>query len=108
MKPPTRNDDLGALSFDEAQKVDAARDAFAALKKTFDHWVIIGVGLQTLKAKAERLNLGRATFKNLREQAGLGKKVITDATVTRLLAIVDNLPKVIKWHQDLEDKQQYE
>lgn len=100
--------DLGALSLEEASDIDAARDAFGVLKKTFEHWLTVGKGLRALHAKAERLNAGRQTFKRLREQTGLGEKAIPKATVTRLFAILDNFPAVTEWRQALTERQKFE
>jgi hypothetical protein len=77
------------------------------LKKTFESWVTVGRGLHTLHLKAERIG-GRQTFLRLREQAGLGEKQIQKATVTRLLQIIDNLPVVVSWRQDLTERQQFD
>jgi hypothetical protein len=106
--PFPNNSDLGSLSFEEVEKINAAQEAFAALKKTFEHWLTIGKGLQALKAKADRLNLGRKTFLTLRTQAGFGNDAIRDATVTRLLKIMDQEEAVREWHKSLKtDKQRY-
>jgi hypothetical protein len=99
--------ELGALSFEEHASVEAARGAFMALKKTFEHWITILKGLETLHHKAERLG-GRKTFQRLREQAGLGEKAIPKATVTRGFQILERLPDVYKWRQGLTERQQYE
>jgi hypothetical protein len=99
--------ELGALSLEEHASVDAARGAIMALKKTFEHWLTVMKGLETLRHKAERLG-GRQTFKRLREQAGLGNKVVPDATMTRGFAILERLPEVVAWRQGLSERQQYE
>jgi hypothetical protein len=107
--PPYHNaPELAALSLEEHASIEAARNAFTTLKRTLDHWMTIGKGLQVLHAKAERLNAGRGTFKRLRELAGLGEKAIPKSTVTRLFAILDNLPAVTEWQQGLTDKQKYD
>jgi hypothetical protein len=99
--------ELGALSFEEHASVEAARGAYMMLKKTFESWITILKGLETLHHKAERLG-GRKTFQRLREQAGLGEKAIPKATVTRGFQIMEQLPKVIEWRQTLTERQQYE
>jgi hypothetical protein len=108
--PPTSHNapEFAALSFEENEnaKLDAARDAFTRLKRAFEDWVVIGKGLKVLQLKAVELNLGRKTFKRLREQIGFGG--ISDATVTRALAILDNLPAVTKWRQSLSERERYQ
>jgi hypothetical protein len=99
--------ELGALSLEEHASVEAARGAVMALKKTFEHWLTILKGLEVLRHKAERIG-GRQTFKRLREQAGLGKEIIPDATMTRGFDILERLPEVMTWRQTLTDRQQYE
>jgi hypothetical protein len=96
-----------ALSLDEHASVEAARGAYAMLKKTFESWITVGRGLQTLWLKAERIG-GRQTFGRLREKENLGERQLQKATVTRLLQIIERLPEVEHWRQTLTQKQQFE
>jgi hypothetical protein len=108
MSPASSHHNEDALSIDEHASVEAARSAFMALKRTFEHWITVGRGLQTLWLKAERIG-DRQAFRRLREQAGLGESQLQKATVTRLLQIIEKLPEVELWRREqLTQKQQFE
>jgi hypothetical protein len=107
MPPPNSHHNEDALSLDEHASVEAARSAYMALRKTFETWVTVGRGLQTLWLKAERIG-GRQTFGRLREKENLGERQLQKATVTRLLQIIERLPEVELWRRDLTQKQQFE
>jgi hypothetical protein len=100
--------DLPALSHEETTYVEAALEAVAILRKTFEFWTAIARGLKALKDMAERLNLGRKTFDQLREREGLGKDIINKTRVSRLLTILANLSEVERWREGLTDKQRFE
>jgi len=97
----------GALSLEEHTIMEAARGAVMALKRTFEHWTVIGRALSTLQAKAERQG-GKFTFGRLCEQNGLGETIIHKTVRSRLLQIMERLPEVEKWRQTLTEKQQFE
>jgi hypothetical protein len=114
LPPPTHNyPDLPSLSLEEHTYVDAAREALATMKRTFEFWILVARGLQALKDKADRIG-GRFTFDRLREREGLGGKrrdgtdVLNKTRVSRLLAILDELPAVESWRATLTDKQRFE
>src|SRR6516225_409258 len=111
-RPPLSHNtpDIPSLDQLELATVENAREALGSLKKTFDFWVAIARGLKVLKDKAERLNLGRKTFDILREREGLGKDQINKTRVSRLLAILDDLPAIEEWRSSnkLTDKQRFE
>ena len=92
-------------------KADAARQALLALRKTFQHWVMIGEAIVALRERANELG-GRKTFQRLMEQQGLGTLVTakTKAVTSRLEKIMrpENLPKVQEWYATLNDTQQIE
>src|SRR5262249_58261894 len=46
---------LPSLSHEEITYVEAAREALVTIKRTFEFWIVIARGLQTLKDKAERI-----------------------------------------------------
>lgn len=101
--------EAGALTLAEHDKIEAACTAWRSLKetikRTFELWITIGQGLQTLRNKADHLG-GRSTFERLRNQAGLGE--IDKGTVSRLLQIMERLPEVTRWHDQLPEYQQVE
>jgi hypothetical protein len=104
---------LPSLSHEEITYVEAAREALVTIKRTFEFWIVIARGLQTLKDKAERIG-GRFTFDKLREREGLGgrdkqgKEVLNKTRVSRLLAILDNLSEVERWRGQLTGKQRFD
>jgi hypothetical protein len=99
--------EAGALTLLEHERVEAACTAWRSLKetikRTFESWITIGQGLQTLRQKADQLG-GRNTFDRLRHQAGLGE--IDKATVSRLLHIVQRCSEVSQWRDQLSEQQQ--
>jgi hypothetical protein len=103
---PARSNVLD-LDPEERPSVDAAYEAVQTLKKTFEVWIVILRGLETLKAKADRMG-GKKTFQRLREQHGLRNAVVTDAQVSNLFRISERLPEVEEWRRDeLDDKRRY-
>jgi hypothetical protein len=112
--PHTHNTpDLPSLSSEEYTSVDEARTALASIKRSFEFWMVIAHGLQTLKDKADRIG-GRFTFDRLREREGLGGRrrdgtdILNKTRVCRLLAIRENEPDVIAWRHKLSQKQQFD
>jgi hypothetical protein len=95
------------LTTAERTVVNAAHEALVTLKKTFEHWISIGRGLQSLRAKADRMG-GRFTFDNLRERAGLGGAMLDKTMVSKLFRVMDELPAVTAWRQQLSEKQQFD
>jgi hypothetical protein len=112
-EPGTNSPDLPSLSHEEVTCVEAARDALATIKRTFEFWMVIARGLRTLKDKAERIG-GRFTFDRLREREGLGgrnkqgKEVLNKTRVSRLLFILAHLAEVEAWRKNLTDKQRFD
>jgi hypothetical protein len=112
--PPTNYPyDLPSLSHEELTYVDAAREALATMKRTFEFWMVVARALKVLKDKAERIG-GRFTFDRLREREGLGGKrrdgtdVLNKTRVSRLLAILEHLAEVDNWRKELTDKRRFE
>jgi hypothetical protein len=106
MQPTTRfGANAIALSEQANIKMEAARQAFLALRKTFGHWVMIGDGIVALRARADELG-GRKTFHRLLEQQGFGTFIKAKAVLSRLEKIMARLPEVEKWHRGLSEKQQ--
>lgn len=95
------------ISAEARIKTEGARQALLALRKTFQHWVMIGDAIGALRARAEELG-GRKTFHRLLEQQGLGTLVKAKAITSRLEKIMARLPEVEAWHRSLTEKQQIE
>jgi hypothetical protein len=83
---------------------EAAKEAAGLLKKTFEHWLVIGKAVTVAREIADREG-GRQTFMRLIEQQGLGK-VVDKATASRLLRIMRNLDAVRAWRETLTEGQQ--
>jgi hypothetical protein len=102
------------LTPDEEREVAPARDAMAALQKTFDQWVAILRGWKVLRDKADRMG-GRDSFMRLMDQQGfrmnpkpVAEKVVDKSTVTKGLQILERLADVLPWHEQLAPKQRRE
>ena len=78
---------------DERRVLHAAHVASIALRRTFDHWVKVGRGLQLLRQKADQIGT-RNSFNDLRDQHRLGDKHFRIELVSRLLKVMDNLEAV--------------
>jgi hypothetical protein len=96
-----------SLTSNENAIINAALEAIVALKKTFENWEAIGHALKSLRAKADRLK-GRKTFDRLREQAGLGTKLLDKTMASKLLRIMDELPAVKSWREGLTEKERFD
>jgi hypothetical protein len=81
--------------------------ASIALRRTFDHWVKVGRGLQLLRQKADQIGT-RNAFNDLRDQHRLGDKHFRKEVVSRLLKVMDNLEAVEAWRATLTEKQRLE
>lgn len=103
---PALNSQLD-LTHNERTVLDAAHTGLIALKKAFEHWTMIGRGLQVLRAKADRMG-GRQTFDRLREQAGLGQQHLDKTVVSKLLRMMDELAVVQAWRVTLTEKERFE
>jgi hypothetical protein len=77
------------------------------LRRTFDHWVKVGRGLQLLRQKADQIGT-RNAFNDLRDQHRLGDKHFRKEVVSRLLKVMDNLEAVEAWRATLTEKQRVE
>ena len=85
---------------DERRVLHAAHVASIALRRTFDHWVKVGRGLQLLRQKADQIGT-RNSFNDLRDQHRLGDKHFRKEVVSRLLKVMDNLEAVEAWRATL-------
>jgi hypothetical protein len=92
---------------DERRVLHAAHVASIALRRTFDHWVTVGRGLQMLRQKADQIGT-RNAFNDLRDRHRLGDKHFRKEVVSRLLKVMDNLEAVEAWRATLTEKQRVE
>lgn len=96
--------EAASLNEGERAELEAARGAWVSIRKTFENWITIGRGLQTLRRKADEIG-GRKTFQRLLQQEGLGDFVKAKARATRLLRIMEHLSDVYEWHERLASNQ---
>jgi hypothetical protein len=92
---------------DERRVLNAAHLASIALRRTFEHWVKVGRGLQLLREKADQIGT-RNAFNDLRDQHRLGDKHFRKEVVSRLLKVMDNIEAVEAWRATLTEKQRLE
>jgi hypothetical protein len=92
---------------DERRVLNAAHLASIALRRTFEHWVKVGRGLQLLREKADQIGT-RNAFNDLRDQHRLGDKHFRKEVVSRLLKVMDNIEAVEVWRARLTEKQRLE
>jgi hypothetical protein len=93
-----------ALTMQDNEIFENARQAVMTLKKTFETWMVIAKAVAWARNMADRRG-GRQTFKRIIEQQGLGR-VVDKTTASRLLRIMDNYPAVVAWRETLTEKQQ--
>jgi len=109
-KSPFENDQRNAkveITPDERRVLQAAHVALIALRRTFDHWVTVGRGLQLLRQKADQIGI-RNAFNDLRDQHRLGDKHFRKEVVSRVLKVMDNLDAVRAWRAGLTERQRVE
>jgi hypothetical protein len=92
---------------EERRVLQAAHVALTALRRTFDHWVTVGRGLQLLRQKADQIGT-RDAFNELRDRHRLGDRHFRKEVVSRLLKVMDNLEAVEAWRATLTEKQRVE
>lgn len=106
--PSTHNSGLPALTKSESACVERALEALATARKTFQFWVAIGKALKALYLKAEAIGTGKKkVYDSLRVAHGLGKEVISKSRSSRLLEIIDRLPEVEAWREELSEKDRF-
>jgi hypothetical protein len=109
-KSPFENDQRNAnieITPDERGVLQAAHVALISLRRTFDHWVTVGRGLQLLRQKADQIGT-RNAFNDLRDQHRLGDKHFRKEVVSRVLKVMDNLEAVQEWRAGLTERQRGE
>jgi hypothetical protein len=100
--------ELADLSDGERSALDLGVDAIAALKKTFDHWLVIAHGVAIIRKQADRRG-GKKTFHRLLQRAGYG--VLVDksrSSLTRLVQIAAREDEVRRWRDTLTEAQRWD
>jgi hypothetical protein len=101
---PSPMHNITGLTQDERTLVEAAKEAWKSLKRTFDQWITLGRGIACLRERANQVG-GRNTFQRLMEENGLGELILpkSKAVVSKLEKIMkpENLDRVQQWHNGL-------
>jgi hypothetical protein len=92
-----------AMTLDDNEVFEDARQAATQLKRTFPNWMVIGKAVVLARDIADRCGGGK-TFMLLIEQQGLGR-IVDKTTASKLLRIMAELPAVTAWHETLTEKQ---
>jgi hypothetical protein len=95
------------LTREESEEMEVGREALISLRKTFYTWLNVCRAVRTLRRKADEIG-DRSAFKRLLVQQGFGPEQINAATVSIMLAIMDNEAEVVAWHAKLPEKKQRE
>jgi hypothetical protein len=103
MNPQSNAPESEALTLQDTVIFENARGAANLLKKTFETWVVIGKAVVRARDIANERGGGK-TFMRLLDQQALGW--INKTTASNLLRIMEQLPGVTKWHEELTDKEQ--
>jgi hypothetical protein len=102
---------LGNLSQETQVSCEAGRAAVATLKKTIEQWITIGRAVVRLREHADHLG-GRQTFQRLLDREGFGRDDRGNwilggaAVISRLERVMEKLPEVMAWHQNLKSYEQ--
>jgi hypothetical protein len=98
-----------ALTREEEQIFDNARNAVGELRKTFETWIVIARGVEAANKRADNIGGKRAFMRVLEQQrlySALGEKdASVKSTASRLLKILENLPEIEAWRASLSDYQ---
>jgi hypothetical protein len=104
--------ELAGMTAEEREIVDRGAASIESLKRTFDHWMVIGNGLKIIHDRATALK-GRNTFQQLAEQCGYGglfrsaNGKTNQSVVTHLLQIVERESEVRQWRENLTADQRW-
>jgi hypothetical protein len=101
--------ELEWLTPEDRTQGELALNALHALRKTFDHWMIIAKFVYRMRQLADEKG-GRKTFVRLLEQNGCGPGEIEEiggkATLTRLVQIAEHEMEVREWYHELRRDEQ--
>ena len=96
-----------AITSDDHEVFEAAREGIrVTLKREFETWMTIGKAVARARDIADRRGGGK-TFMRIIEQQDLGD-VVSKATASNLLRIMERIDEVRAWHAALTTKQQIE
>lgn len=99
MAEELRSNTLAIFSDEDRKLIDAAAEAMRRQvqhhRRSYDEWIVIGLGRQRVKAKADELKLTRDQRKQLYAQKGGAATIVaTDSQLSKLADIMPRLPEV--------------
>ncbi|WP_316189198.1 hypothetical protein [Bradyrhizobium sp. SZCCHNS1054] len=92
------------LTTDDSALFENARQALSILKRSFEHWTIIGHAIVRARAVANTYG-GKFTFQRILIQQGLKELIGDKGSLSRLEKIMANLPQVEAWRSTLTERQ---
>jgi hypothetical protein len=103
--------ELEYLSPDDRAQAELAVQAVVALRRTFEHWMVIARFIGRMRELANKIG-GRWTFQRLLNQNGFSERLIAEiggkTVISRLEDIAAHEIAVREWHaNDLDDEQRY-
>jgi len=93
-----------AMTLEETEVFEAARQAAAHLRRSHEKWVDIGRAVILARDMANRRGGSTRMIRRIIEQQGLGT-VVTGPDVSRLLRIMPQIEEVTAWRATLTDRQ---
>ena len=107
----TKTNRSADFSTAEDTQLDAAREVWSGLKRTFQSWMVLGRGVRIIRQRADQIG-GRKTFQRLMAEQGFqmdgpkAQRQFNKVTATRLLQVMAREPEVIEWHESLSPADQ--
>jgi hypothetical protein len=95
-----------ALTSEDIEIFDAARQATAYFKKSFEQWATVGRAVVRAREIADRRG-GAKTFMRLIQQQELAW-FVTKQVATHLLRVMERINEVTTWRETLTEKQKFD
>ena len=93
-----------AMTLEETEVFEAARQAAAYLRRSYEKWVDIGKAVMLARDMANRWGGGTRMIRRIIEQQELGS-VVAGPDISRLLRIMPRIEEVNAWRATLTDRQ---
>src|SRR6516164_9297724 len=92
------------MTLEEVEVFEAARQAAASLRRSYDKWVDIGKAVMLARDMANRWGGGTRMIRRIIEQQNLGS-IVNGPEVSRLLRVMPRIEEVNAWRATLTDRQ---
>src|SRR6516164_2814957 len=92
------------MTLEEVEVFEAARQAAAYLRRSYEKWVDIGKAVMLARDMANRWGGGTRMIRRIIEQQNLGS-IVDGPEVSRLLRIMPRIEEVNAWRATLTDRQ---